>query len=856
MSESDQTTSSAHEQSTAAHSPEPSEIEVASAIADLDHEFKAEQPPASPMFESFVKPKKKLPGLWMMLGGVVLPTIALTVEVTWRWCAQKFFDPIPTFWHVLLVAIVPLTNLLVFIAARNERSEYRKPLGYANALALGVAAFYTLVYLPLMPIGVFALIFMGLGILPLIPVLALTATLFARRHLRNLPPPPAENAAPSGAPGRVPGLAIGLLLALSILVASEFRTVLTRVGMQLASSDSGEQSRRGVEWLRSFGSEEVILNNCYERRFRMGDLVSLIFSSLAEPVTTEEARTIFYRVTGRTFSSGPAPRITRRGLLDDQFEFDPDQGGQVVAGRLKGLSLAGSRQDQVVDADAALSYTEWTLVFKNDAALQREARALVALPPGGVVSRLTLWINGEPREAAFAARGTVQQAYQQVVQQRRDPVLVTTAGPDRVRVQCFPVPPNGEMKIRLGITAPLQLESRERAVLRLPYFIERNFGVGNNVQHSVWFEAKEPLALASDSLKNELKVEQTSDGNFTVRGSVNDASLANGRAGVAITLRATVSGVRAHDPLSKERDVITERIEERAIIPPSRVVFVIDESRSMREHFRAITEALQQAPDNIEMRIVIASDSVQDFYGNGLVTSQQKQFLSNWLQADNCEGGKDNVAALLRAMEAAGDGQSAIVWIHGPQPVSSNSVIELRQRWERRPDGPTLYDLQTVSGPNVIAAELEGISSYRVVPPQTDLKRDLVNLLTGWNGNATQLLRVREKIRRASLPAGSVETSSHLARLWANDEVARLMTAGDKKIEDAQKIAAGYQLVTPVSGAVVLETAQQYQNAGLRPVNPNTVPTIPEPETWLLIAVVGAALITLLYRRRKSCDLA
>jgi hypothetical protein len=86
-----------------------------------------------------------------------------------------------------------------------------------------------------------------------------------------------------------------------------------------------------------------------------------------------------------------------------------------------------------VDADGGVGYMEWTLIFRNDSDRQREARAEVQLPPGGVVSRLTLWVNGEEREAAFAGRGQVREAYQKVaIQQRRDPVLVTTAGRDRV----------------------------------------------------------------------------------------------------------------------------------------------------------------------------------------------------------------------------------------------------------------------------------------------------------------------------------------------------------------------------------------------------------------------------------------
>jgi len=63
-------------------------------------------------------------------------------------------------------------------------------------------------------------------------------------------------------------------------------------------------------------------------------------------------------------------------------------------------------------------------------------------------------------------------------------------------------------------------------------------------------------------------------------------------------------------------------------------------------------------------------------------------------------------------------------------------------------------------------------------------------------------------------------------------------------------MATAYQLVTPVSGAVVLETKEQYEAAGLEPVKPGSVPTIPEPETWAMIIV--ALLILVLRRRSRS----
>lgn len=54
----------------------------------------------------------------------------------------------------------------------------------------------------------------------------------------------------------------------------------------------------------------------------------------------------------------------------------------------------------------------------------------------------------------------------------------------------------------------------------------------------------------------------------------------------------------------------------------------------------------------------------------------------------------------------------------------------------------------------------------------------------------------------------------------------------------------------PLHGAVVLETQQQYDQFGLQPVNKNSVPTIPEPEFYLLLAVVLGVLIWLFGTRK------
>ena len=93
--------------------------------------------------------------------------------------------------------------------------------------------------------------------------------------------------------------------------------------------------------------------------------------------------------------------------------------------------------------------------------------------------------------------------------------------------------------------------------------------------------------------------------------------------------------------------------------------------------------------------------------------------------------------------------------------------------------------------------------------------------------------------------AGAVKASLHLARLWARDEVIRLKKSGRNR--EAIVLATRYQIVTPASGAVVLETQQQFADNDLAPADPATVPSIPEPGTGALL-LLGLILFSL--RRR------
>jgi hypothetical protein len=155
-------------------------------IGPPDSQPCAEPRRPTPVENACLQPKPKPWRVSLLLFGVGLPVITLAFEYFAGMCAARLFDPLPTLWHVLLVATVPLTNFLVWGAVRNERAEQLTRLGWLNGFAFGIGLVYALLYLPLTPFAIPGLIVYGIGLLPLTPLLSLIATLHFRQHLRVL----------------------------------------------------------------------------------------------------------------------------------------------------------------------------------------------------------------------------------------------------------------------------------------------------------------------------------------------------------------------------------------------------------------------------------------------------------------------------------------------------------------------------------------------------------------------------------------------------------------------------------------------------------------------------------------------
>ena len=81
----------------------------------------------------------RVPGELMLLFGVIFPAAIIALELAAHLCAQMFFDPLPTCWHAVAAAIVPASNLWIWLHLQNGRFGSLRWLAFANGAAIAIA---------------------------------------------------------------------------------------------------------------------------------------------------------------------------------------------------------------------------------------------------------------------------------------------------------------------------------------------------------------------------------------------------------------------------------------------------------------------------------------------------------------------------------------------------------------------------------------------------------------------------------------------------------------------------------------------------------------------------------------------
>ena len=224
---------------------------------------------------------------------------------------------------------------------------------------------------------------------------------------------------------------------------------------------------------------------------------------------------------------------------------------------------------------------------------------------------------------------------------------------------------------------------------------------------------------------------------------------------------------------------------------------------------------------------------------------------AGWLRGKKFAGGQDSAPALSQAWDSAATlGGTAVIWLHGGQPLSWHSLEGLTQKQVRSDVRVPIRSFSMDTDGNVLLEKLDGVMRITAVPRHGNIARDLTDeLRRQTRGGGRQLVRTSRSVVMISDPELQ-EHSGHVARLWAADEIRRLAMGSARRRAQAVSLAQDFQLVTSVSGAVVLETKQQFDEAGLASIDPASAPNIPEPATVALVLGAGAAVFVVWRKRR------
>ncbi len=798
--------------------------------------------------------KAPFEGVFVVTFGSIIPGACLLAYGIYALTTAVRPNPFEVLGKLALLLIVPIFNFAVWSGVRRGYLIRPRYIGLMNGFALGLSSSWTIIWVKTMIAhGDTSCKFGWMLLLCTAPFLLFAAGCLSHDLWHKTE----TNIRRITTTFSVLGCALSFLFVFTPMT----RTFVVQSQLNSARSGSPADQEKAISAIRSMATDEDLRPLKYP--VTGFALAALMIPNRGLDGNNETDRNLFFKITGKSFFDSDSKK--EKTLEAAQTAISP-----LVGGMAPGLALLKSQITGNIDATTFSSAVDWTLTFHNSNSGIQEARGEIGLPKNAAVSRVTLWIDGEPREAAFASNSKVQAAYQSETSQRRDPLLVTMSAPDRVLFQCFPVPANGgEMKIRLGFKLPLETTDGKICSLELPKLVSSNFTQPK--RHRVNITSRDV------PVKNIAGVvaKATNDG-YSLSGIIKPGDKSKTISSVVVQRSSALTELATQDWYSKEPRFIIERVREITAPAPKHLTVVVDTSALLKRNASQLKQALSIIPSKLKPMIYFAgednnekvpdSDKVAnaahesasakepDAKNNSVeaqaIADEQEtdaalesdgigennnsesetahevaptaKSLEQALTALNANlfvGGQDNGPALREALEVAAEQpNSAVLWIHGPQPLTQrpqeSTALDLVNR-------VSLYDLQIVPGPNTIlpALQVEDVSNQitHVAINHGSTANDLKKLVSGWEKGIKTLaiLKTISTKRPQTAIVTDRSISAQVTALWASEEVARLVANGQE--QQAIKLASNYRLVSPVSGSVVLENSRQYKANKLDP---------------------------------------
>ncbi len=812
-----------------------------------------------------------LQGLAVGILGIFLPAFVLCASILStpkRITLVMLHHPLESTIELLLVAAIPVVNFLVWSAICKQRANLSRWLVMGLGSSIGSA-------LMIAAVSFAALFFnhdelldsigsdfsMGFTWLAFLSLLSAAVSTYLANRLRL-----SWELESSRLKVTVQAIS-GMVLAMLALVAAEYRPFCVRLAQYNAVSRDEKVQKEGIAWLRQINPEREMRMECSDNR--AAGLAGLFF-----PIKSSVQHQLYFKLTGTPYSFRDEKSTDLASMPDDYLSRhvvgDRVPKLELTRSSLNGVLHAntltstlnwtfviknGNSFDQEMRAEIGLpagaAISGLSIWRKGEA----EAAGFVA--SGKVeTAQTSTYGNTAPGMITDLGRGRVLLHCYPVPHEDELKVNLTMVVPLKSESagQTSLVTPqliatnfglDGEHQLRLrsknllassvkglessvnpsgdnvisGTLTSEQLETSPLLVRASRDQISKPYAVLDEIatKHKLEDEKeKERLRVERERAKERQRIAEARSENEEL-GKV--VLMIDGSKGVSSQVGDLGKLLAKHKQDQKARVIkprlvkvqpqyVVEELSRVQAPAPKHLLVVLDASASMEKYKNEIKSALQSLPASIKTSVIVASESNEK-------ASKAKSVQETLSDFDQIQfiGGQDNLKAVVRASELAGENKdAAVLWIHGPQSVI-NREIYIMSAYEAT---PSFYELPVIAGTDTF----EFFKNHSEIGPFVQVPRngksvadDLTEFFSTWNPNNKSLvakLSQRENLNADYLKANKDE-AHELLLLRAFNESNRLINT--RHYKRAARLALAYGFVSPVSSALLGGTNSQPQDA-------------------------------------------
>ncbi len=740
---------------------------------DFKDMFKSELPPEPEQFSIW----SGWEGAFIMGLGVVLPTLLIvsaSVGLHERIVLLLLKQPIETLIEIALILTIPIANLDTWQAF--SKSDYRASVrrGVLNGVAIGASAATFLVSIVAVLLRYPTVSSDGTRhgfeffVIALVSLFACCASILVTRKVM------ATRILKSSRNRAISYVVFGAMLVFAAFAGAEARGICIRIAAQMALSENRGDREKGLQYLRMLTPERELKMECSNSS--AGGLPGL-FARL----DTNSLRQLYFAATGQPFRDERA--VNYSSMSDDYLKR------HVVGAPVDGLTLFRSAMQGHVNPRTVSSTIYWTFVFDNKTYEDQEARAQLEIPQGAVVSGMTVWKDGQAQKTIFRNNDNNQPSIG-----HEAPGIITDLGQGRVLLHCYPVKPQGQLKVALVVTTPLKLHTLTECTLPLPKFVNTNFSIKQDGEHELRVIADEKLSLSAKGIK----AGQSAAGYYTLAGRLPTDTMSGAGISLRVNRPATKGPIALLDNNVNPHRYLVQTIKELPASPPKHLVVVMDGSETLKPYVNDLMKVLKNTAQHVPTSIVVASNEKDHAPEAIPLTTAIKS-----IKSDAFVGGQDNLHAIVKATELAGEsGDGAVIWIHGPQP-SFNKEIYIVSPFAT---SPAMFELSLDKG-SMDASEY--FKNHREIGTLTQISRnaspaeDLDRFLAKWQpGGHEFVVEYRAYDAPPKHKMGVTVESQEISALFAKEQVVSLLNKGQS--DKAVRVAVSHRIVSPVSIAVTV----------------------------------------------------